>query len=212
MQVPDKTRTVGFNQTQPLIATGQIRWALNNVAHDSVPPCTPTLLDVYNNPDYAEQFAVPANSFQNLTAPGTQVATCDSTTCAHHDVKGVSTTSLVLLLVMPMKTHCTIEGKLGRSCQRQGLRGRLGQGGRKGGCSKSVSVSPAFTEDFLRSRYQAPACLLYQGRPALFFDVPADETTIESQGLLPHLPSHSSSSHKNVECLQGSHLAMHVVL
>ena len=68
---------MGFNQTQPLIATGQVRWALNNVAHDSVPPCTPTLLDVYNNPDYAEQFAVPSNSFRNLTAPGTQVGASD---------------------------------------------------------------------------------------------------------------------------------------
>lgn len=88
LQVPDKTRTVAYNQTQPLIATGQIRWALNNVAHDSVPPCTPTLLDVYNNPDYAEQYAVPANSIRNLTAPGTQVSCSNHPLSAEDNVVG----------------------------------------------------------------------------------------------------------------------------
>ena len=76
LQVPNKTRTVGFNQTQPLIATGQVRWALNNIAHDSQPPCTSILQEVYNDPNWAvENAASQIPTFSNLSSVGIQVCT-----------------------------------------------------------------------------------------------------------------------------------------
>ena len=43
VQVPEPTVKLFINLTQPLLPTGQLRWALNNVAYTKNPPCSPLL-------------------------------------------------------------------------------------------------------------------------------------------------------------------------
>ena len=52
---------LGVNITQPLLqATGQLRWAINNVVQPVDPPCLNLLEDVYLDPAWPEHHAVPA--------------------------------------------------------------------------------------------------------------------------------------------------------
>ena len=52
---------LGVNITQPILrATGQLRWALNNIVQPIDPPCQNLLQDVYLDPSWPEQHAVPA--------------------------------------------------------------------------------------------------------------------------------------------------------
>eukprot|EP00884_Botryococcus_braunii_P009161 jgi/Botrbrau1/18246/Bobra.0844s0001.1 len=49
LRPPDATRTLLLNNTQPLLTTGQLRWALNNVAAQLTPSCTSFLDNAYAN-------------------------------------------------------------------------------------------------------------------------------------------------------------------
>ena len=62
LQVPPAADiTLGVNVTQPLLeATGQLRWALNNVVQPPGPPCQALLGEVYAEPAWPQQHAVPA--------------------------------------------------------------------------------------------------------------------------------------------------------
>lgn len=56
---PDKM--VVLNVTQPLMqSTGAIRWAMNNVASSTTPPCAAIAAEVHKNPNYITDNLVPA--------------------------------------------------------------------------------------------------------------------------------------------------------
>ena len=58
---PVANKFVGLNITQPLLnATGQVRWAINNIVEPISPPCTPLAQDIYSNPAWiSEHLAAP---------------------------------------------------------------------------------------------------------------------------------------------------------
>ncbi|KAJ9516034.1 hypothetical protein QJQ45_024447 [Haematococcus lacustris] len=59
------SRTVVLNMTSPLLnATGQLRWAMNNIAMPTNPPCVPVMSLVRSNPNWLAANAVP---FTNTT-------------------------------------------------------------------------------------------------------------------------------------------------
>jgi len=55
-----------IQSTQPLIeANGILRWAFNNIAHATAPPCKPILDEVYNTPAWASNNALGVNQTFN---------------------------------------------------------------------------------------------------------------------------------------------------
>lgn len=80
-KMPPATLTMLLNITQPLMnQTGQLRWAINNVAMQSPPPCEALLDLVYENPKWFEENVVPASLYNkpntafNSSALGVQEA------------------------------------------------------------------------------------------------------------------------------------------
>ncbi|KAI3433825.1 hypothetical protein D9Q98_003629 [Chlorella vulgaris] len=80
-KMPPATLTVLLNITQPLMnQTGQLRWAINNVAMQSPPPCEALLDLVYENPSGLKRNVVPASLYNkpnaafNSSAVGVQEA------------------------------------------------------------------------------------------------------------------------------------------
>lgn len=74
-QVPQQAgRVVGVNITQPLIqATGQLRWALNNIVEPLSPPCTPLAQNIYDDPTWiTSRLATPG--YVGYADPHTQVS------------------------------------------------------------------------------------------------------------------------------------------
>lgn len=62
-------KRVVLQSTQPLIeANGYLRWALDNVATATAPQCTPVLDEVYNNTNWASDYALAPNSTDGLNA------------------------------------------------------------------------------------------------------------------------------------------------
>ena len=63
LQVPQRAdRVLGLNMTQPLLnATGQVRWAFNNIVQPFSPPCTALASDIHKDPSWIQQ---------HLAAPG----------------------------------------------------------------------------------------------------------------------------------------------
>lgn len=61
VQVPQTAdRVLGINVTQPLLeATGQVRWAFNNIVEPLSPPCTPVLQNIFSDPEWVEQHLAP---------------------------------------------------------------------------------------------------------------------------------------------------------
>ncbi|KAK9837176.1 hypothetical protein WJX81_008696 [Elliptochloris bilobata] len=59
-------RVLLLNNTQPLLSSGQLRWALNNVATYKTPSCQPTLNQIKAQPQYLDQHArVSAEKYVN---------------------------------------------------------------------------------------------------------------------------------------------------
>lgn len=78
-KVPAATLSLTLNITQPLMRqTGQLRWAMNNVASQQPTPCQPLLDLVHEDPQWFERNAVPARQYNkpgfNSTALGVQEA------------------------------------------------------------------------------------------------------------------------------------------
>ncbi|GAB4813291.1 hypothetical protein N2152v2_000337 [Parachlorella kessleri] len=65
MEVPEPTVKLFINLTQPLLPTGQLRWALNNVAYTKNPPCTPLLDLVSSDPNWATQHQVAEGTYNS---------------------------------------------------------------------------------------------------------------------------------------------------
>ena len=77
LQVPAATLSLTLNITQPLMRqTGQLRWAMNNVASQQPTPCQPLLDLVHEDPQWFERNAVPSRQYNkpgfNSTALGVQ--------------------------------------------------------------------------------------------------------------------------------------------
>lgn len=65
-KVPNPTLTLHLNITQPLMnQTGQIRWAINNVAAQNPTPCQPLLDLVYKDPKWIQRNVVPASKYNS---------------------------------------------------------------------------------------------------------------------------------------------------
>ncbi|KAK9828854.1 hypothetical protein WJX72_002416 [[Myrmecia] bisecta] len=73
LQVPKTaTRKVLQIGSQPLLnATGQVRWAMNNIANTNTPPCDAPLSQVYNDNSYYGSLAAPNGTF-GASLPGVQ--------------------------------------------------------------------------------------------------------------------------------------------
>ncbi len=63
------THTLVVNSTQPLLSTGQLRWALDNIASTLTPSCTSFLDDVYANGEVTNY--IPLNAQATLKDPAT---------------------------------------------------------------------------------------------------------------------------------------------
>jgi hypothetical protein len=61
-------KTVVFNMTQPLLSSGQLKWAINNVAMPSNPPCTPVLDLWAADRSWVRAHTAPADSSAQITA------------------------------------------------------------------------------------------------------------------------------------------------
>ena len=74
-QVPlQANKFLGLNVTQPLLeATGQVRWALNNIVQTKAPPCKALLEDVQYDNDWVTQHLVRPGFYGDIYN-GTQVA------------------------------------------------------------------------------------------------------------------------------------------
>eukprot|EP00775_Hariotina_reticulata_P013380 gene13380-13507_t len=67
-QLPNRPLDARYliQSTQPLIeANGILRWAFNNIAHATAPPCKPILDEVYNDPTWASRNALGTNQTFN---------------------------------------------------------------------------------------------------------------------------------------------------
>ncbi|KAL4433040.1 hypothetical protein ABPG77_006467 [Micractinium sp. CCAP 211/92] len=76
--VPNATVSLQLNITQPLMEqTGQIRWAINNVAGQNPSPCKPLLDLVYQDPKWIQKNVVPAKDYMqngfNSSALGSEI-------------------------------------------------------------------------------------------------------------------------------------------